>query len=207
MKRILSWVVLGATLAPAAAAQSRPAAPKPRPTAKAAAIRPGEPAKEPQPVDLRATFTLGTSTENWCLDDPIPTDSIEFGGRRMSLDERMVNVSRSSDGQTQYLFPVSWFEPYQSTSPDLKYVVVKYKDGKACSIMAEFLPNRVAMPRAEFQAHPDGRTYYSDVAVVRHGGSVYLKQAISQGKDDGKGGLWVDMILLYSTEDKTGGKP
>jgi hypothetical protein len=197
MKRILPWVIIATVLVPASSALARPQAQRQRPAPKA------EPVKAPDPVDIRATFGLTTPSEQWALEDPMPERSVKFGDKQISIDERMVNVSASSDGQRQYLFPVSWFEPYQSTNPDIKYVVVKYKNGRACSIMAEYLPNRLALPKAEFQAHPDGKTYYSDVAIVRHEGHLYLKQAISQGKDDGRGGLWVDMMVMYCTEDKS----
>ena len=196
MKRILVWVLAVTVLGATAFAQSRPGPQRQRPAPKA------EPVKAPDPVDIRATFALVTPSEQWALEDPMPAGSVKFGDRQLTFDERMVNISTNADGQQQYLFPVSWFEPYQGSNPDIKYVVVKYKAGRACSIMAEYLPNRLAMPRSEFQAHPDGRTFYSDVAIVRQSGHVYLKQAISQGKDDGRGGLWVDMMLIYCTEDK-----
>jgi len=154
-------------------------------------------------VEIRTAFALATPAEHWALEDPMPANVVDFGGKKLSLDDRQVNASDNADGEHQLLFPVSWFEPYQDQNPDLKYVVVKYKNGKACSIMAEYLPNRISMPRATFQAHPDGKSYYSDVATVRQEGHVYYKQAISQGKDDGKGGLWVDMIVMYCMEDKT----
>jgi hypothetical protein len=197
MKRILIWLIAITALAPIASAQSRQPAQRPRPAPKA------EQVKAPDPVDIRATFALATQSEQWALEDPMPVGTVKFGDRQISIDERKVNVSTSSDGQQQYLFPISWFEPYQTANPDIKYVVVKYKEGRACSIMVEYLPKRVALPRAEFQAHPDGKTFYSDVAIVRHEGHVYLKQAISQGGDDGKGGLWVDMMLMYCTEDRS----
>ena len=154
-------------------------------------------------VDIRSAFVLRTPAEHWALDDPMPASTVDFGGKKISLDDRQVNSSDNSDGEHQILYPVSWFEPYQSQNPDLKYVVVKYKDGKACSIMAEYLPNRVSMPRTSFQPHPDGKSFYSDVATVRQEGHIYFKQAISQGKDDGKGGLFVDMVVMYCQDDKT----
>jgi hypothetical protein len=200
MKRILIVVLAVVACAPLAAARSKAPGQRARPAAKAPAARP-EPSRER--VDIHASFALATPSENWALEDPMPAGGIAFGGKRLSLDERMVNVSTSADGQHQYLFPVSWYAPYQGANPDLKYVVVKYKDGKTASIMAEYLPNRLSLPRADFQAHPDGRSFYSDVAVVRQDGRVYLKQAISNGKDDGKGGLYVDMLVFYVTEDKS----
>src|SRR6186997_2234357 len=122
MKRILIWLIAVTVIAPAALAQSRQPAQKPRPAAKAEAV------KAPEPVDIRSTFTLATQSEQWALEDPMPVGSVKFGDRNLSIGERMVNVSTSSDGQQQYLFPVSWFEPYQAANPDIKYVVVKYKD-------------------------------------------------------------------------------
>jgi hypothetical protein len=154
-------------------------------------------------VDIRDTFALETSSEHWALEDPIPPGSVDFGGRKLSLDERQVGVSTSNDGEKQLLFPVSWFEAYQGQNPELKYVVIKYRDGRACSIMAEYQPDRVALPKANFKPHPDGKSFYSDVAVVRQAGHVYLKQVVSQGHDDGKGGLWVDMVVMYCLQDKT----
>jgi hypothetical protein len=120
----------------------------------------------------------------------------------MAIADRQVNASDTADGDKQLLFPVSWFAPYQTEDPDLKYVVVKYKNGHACSIMAEYMPDRYALPRDKFQPHPDGKSFYCDMATVRQNGHAYFKQAISQGRDDGNGNLWVDMILMYCVEDK-----
>ncbi|HQR37199.1 MAG TPA: hypothetical protein PLF26_02265 [Blastocatellia bacterium] len=162
------------------------------------------PAPAAQPVvDVHQAFALGTSSERWSIDDPQPSTSVTFAGRNVSLTDRMVNASTTSDGEAQLLFPVSWYEPYQSQNPELKYVVVKYRDGKAASIMAEYQPERVSLPKDQFQPHPDGKTFYSDVAVVRQNGHVYLKQVISKGHDDGNGGYYVDMIIIYEVEDTT----
>jgi hypothetical protein len=199
MKRIL-FLALAAHLAFAlpslASAQTR--------GGKRVDTRPAPAAPAPAPeVDIHSAFALATPAERWALEDPMPASVVDFGGKKISLDDRQVNASDNSDGEHQLLFPVSWFEPYQSQNPDLKYVVVKYKDGKACSIMAEYLPNRLSMPRASFQPHPDGKSFYSDVSTVRQEGHIYYKQAISQGKDDGKGGLWVDMVVMYCMDDTT----
>lgn len=197
MKRILISLIAISVITPAAAALPRPPAQRQRTAPKADVV------KAPDPVDIRSTFALATQSEQWALEDPMPVGTVKFGDRQISIDERMINVSTSTDGQQQYLFPISWFEPYQTANPDIKYVVVKYKDGRACSIMVEYLPKRLALPKADFQAHPDGRTFYSDVAIARQAGRVYLKQAISQGGDDGRGGLWVDMMVMYCTEDRS----
>jgi hypothetical protein len=178
--------------------------------------RPGRPAAEsaaqkaPEPVDLRESFSLATSSERWTIEDPMPSNDVAFATRRISLEERKASPSDTSDGMKQLLFPVSWFEAYQGQETDIKYVVVKYKDGKACSIMAEYLPERMSLPKESFEKHPDGRTFYQNAAVVRQNGQVYLKQLISQGREDGKGGLWIDMVFIYCTPDKTAppaGKP
>lgn len=156
---------------------------------------------KPEAVDVRATFSLATSSEKWALNDPVPVGNVDFAGKRLTFDDRLVNSSMTTDGEQQLLFPVSWFEPYGSADPDIKYVVVKYRDGKAASIMAEYVADRVSLPRESFQAHPDGRTFYSDVAVYRQDGQVYLKQVTSKGKDDGKGGLFVDVVMIYRVQD------
>jgi hypothetical protein len=154
-------------------------------------------------VDVHEAFALGTGSERWSIDDPLPSSSVTFGGRNVSIADRMINASTTSDGEDQLLFPVSWYEPYQEQNPELKYVVVKYKNGKAASIMAEYQPDRVAMPKDQFEPYPDGKSYYSNVAVVRQNGQVYLKQVVSKGHEDGAGGFYVDMIIIYRVEDTT----
>lgn len=154
-------------------------------------------------VDIPSTFSLSTGSERWALDDPLPAQSVDFSGQRMSFTDRQVNASVSSDGADQLLFPVSWFPRYSDVNPDVKYVVVKYKDGKAYQIMAEYLPERQSMPKESFQLYPDGKSFYSNVSVVRQDGQVYLKQVTSKGVDDGKGGYYLDMLIIYRVEDKT----
>lgn len=200
MKRILLLVVAVhlTVLAPSLArAQSRPARHE---TTKGAA-------PTQQITNIHDTFGLATPEERWSLDDALPNGAVDFAGKKLSLDDRKVNVSTNPDGERQLLYPVSWYEPYKGQNPDLKYVVVKYRDGKARQIMAEYLPNRVSMPKASFQPHPDGKSFYSDVSTVRQEGQLYFKQAISQGREDGKGGLWVDMVVMYSMEDTPAPKP
>lgn len=198
MKRILLVLFVGlVTVAPAPTTAQTHTRSR---TAPAPAERP-----KADPVDIAKTFVVATQRERWSLEDRMPVDAVAFAGASLSLEERMVNISQSPDGMKQFLFPVSWFDKYQDSTPEIKYVVVKYKDGVACSIMAEYLPNRMAMPKADFQPYPDGRGYYSDVAVVRQGGHVYYKQVTSQGNADGKGGLYVDMLLMYCVEDKSAG--
>ncbi len=195
---LLSFLAVSVCLAiPAGAdAQSKPG-PKARRVADNAAVDVVKPAT----IDVQATFTLSTTSERWTLNDPLPAGNVDFGGKRLTFDDRMVNSSTTTDGEQQLLFPVSWFEPYSSTNPDIKYVVVKYRDGKAATIMAEYVADRVSMPREAFQPYPDGRSFYSDVAVYRQDGQVYLKQVTSKGKDDGKGGLYVDMVMIYRVQD------
>lgn len=171
------------------------------PTARRVADKPAVAVVKPAVIDVQATFSLSTSSERWSLNDPMPVGQVPFGGKSLSFDDRLVGASMTTEGEHQLLFPVSWFEPYGSADPAIKYVVVKYRDGKASSIMAEYVPDRVSMPRETFQAHPDGRTFYSDVAVHRQDGQVYLKQMTSKGKDDGKGGLYVDMVMIYRITD------
>jgi hypothetical protein len=156
----------------------------------------------PDPVVIRDAFALTTPNERWSLDDPIPSASVLVAGKTVTLTDRLANKSVSPDGETQILYPVSWYQPYEGKNPDIKYVVVRYKAGRACSVMAEYLPNRVAMPKASFQAHPDGHSYYSDVETVRQDGRAFYKQAISSGRSDGKGGLFVDMMVMYAVDDK-----
>ena len=195
---LLSFLAVSVCLAiPAGAAAQSKTEPKARRVADKDAVAVVKPAV----IDVRATFSLSTNTERWTLNDPLPTGNVEFGGKRLTFDDRQVNSSMTTDGEQQLLFPVSWFEPYGSADPEIKYVVVKYRDGKAATIMAEYVADRVSLPRESFQAHPDGRTFYSDVAVYRQDGQVYLKQVTSKGKDDGKGGLFVDMIMIYRVQD------
>lgn len=170
-------------------------------TARRVADKNGVAVVKPAVIDVQATFSLSTASERWSLDDPLPVGQVSFGGKRLSLDDRLVNASQTNEGDAQLLFPVSWFEPYSSADPVLKYVVVKYRGGKATSIMAEYVADRFSMPRDSFQAHPDGRSFYSDVAIHRQDGQVYLKQMTSKGKDDGKGGLFVDMVMIYRVVD------
>ena len=178
-------------------AQGRPSGVK-RAVEKTTTATPVEPV-----VDVHQEFALGTGSERWTIDDPQPQSNVSFAGRSVTLTDRMVNASTTSDGEAQLLFPVSWYEPYTSQNPELKYVVVKYRNGKADSIMAEYQPDRVSMPKDKFQPHPDGKTFYSDVAVVRQNGQVYLKQVISKGHEDGSGGFFVDMVIIYRVEDTT----
>jgi hypothetical protein len=195
VKRILVLVaaVHVALLAPCLApAQSPPAKRAPAP----AAAPPAEAL-----VDIRDAFGLVTPRERWSLEDAMPNGSVDFGGKAVTFADRKVVVSAYSDGDPQLFYPVSWYEPYRGQSLDLKYVVVRYKGGKACSITAEYLPDRVSMPKESFQPHPDGKSFYSDVSTVRQNGHVYYKQAISGGREDGKGGLWVDMLVMSCAED------
>jgi hypothetical protein len=122
----------------------------------------------------------------------------------MPLADRQVNDSSIGETERQVFFPVSWFEPYQAQNPDIKYVVVKYRGGKAYTIMAEYLPERLAFPRAEFKQHPDGKTFYKDLATLRQGGKFYMKQAFSNGVEDGKGNLWVTMVMVYVVPEDAG---
>jgi hypothetical protein len=164
-----------------------------------------EPAKADAPiqevVDISDTFGVGTPAERWSLDDAIPVGAVDFDGKKVTLDARKVKTSTGADGERQLLYPVSWYEAYEGQNPDIKYVVVKYKHGKAFMIMVEYLPNRVSMPKASFQRHPDGQSYYCDLSTARQEGQAYFKQAISQGRDDGNGGFWVDTVVMYSTVD------
>lgn len=174
----------------ASRAVGRPAAAAP---AKAAA-------PQPEPVDVAEVFAVATAAERWALEDAMPNGVVAFAGERLSFADRLVNATNSVTGERQLLFPVSWFERYQETGPDLKFVVVRYRNGRACQIVAEYLPQRLSIPREQFVRHPDGKSYYSDLSVARQDGRVYMKQAISQGADDGKGGLWVDTVVIYCTE-------
>lgn len=159
-------------------------------------------ASQPQQpdVDIATTFSIETSFEHWALLDPMPTQDVSVGTHRYSLSDRLVNTSETGDGLTQLLFPVSWFEPYQEKNPEIKYVVVKYKEGKACFIMAEYQPERFSLPKDGFEQHPDGKTVYKDLMVFRKDNNIYLKQAISKGEEDGRGGYWVDTMLIYFVE-------
>lgn len=195
---LLSFLAVGVCLVIPAGVEAQS---KANPKARRVADKDAVTVVKPDVIDVQATFSLSTGSEKWALNDALPVGAVEFGGKRVSLDDRLVNSSVTTDGEQQLLFPVSWFEPYGSTDPELKYVVVKYRDGKAASIMAEYQPDRVSLPRETFQAHPDGRTFYSDVAVHRQDGQVYLKQVTSKGKDDGKGGLYVDMVMIYRVTD------
>lgn len=154
-------------------------------------------------VEIRDTFALVTPFERWSLEDPLPTTGVVFDGKALTADQRRVNKSVASDGDDQWLFPVSWYEPYAGQPPSIKYVVVKYKAGKACNVMAEYLPQTYALPKADFAAHPDGKSFYCDMAIARQNGLMYLKQAISTGKDDGHDRYWVDFVVLYCIPDAT----
>lgn len=153
-------------------------------------------------VNIRDAFGFETPAERWSLEDPLPVERISFSGKPLTFAERQINASVSAQGERQLMFPISWFAGYEGQQSDLKYVVIRYRDGKACSILAEYQPNRVALPKEEFQRHPDGTSFYSDVATVRQNGLVYYKQAISKGVADGKGGLYVDSMLMYCAAEK-----
>ncbi|MCC6745958.1 MAG: hypothetical protein IT175_19000 [Acidobacteria bacterium] len=197
---ILSFFAVSVCLAVSAGANAQS---KSGATARRVADKPAVSVVKPAVIDVKTTFSLSTPSENWSLDDPMPVGQVQFGTQRLSLDDRMINSSLTPDGENQLLFPVSWFEPYGSADPILKYVVVKYKNGKATSIMAEYVEGRFSMPRESFQAHPDGHSFYADVAVHRQDGQVYLKQMTSKGKEDGRGGLYVDMVMIYRVVDTT----
>lgn len=157
-------------------------------------------AVEPE-VDLRETFSLGTNAERWVLDDPMPTSRVRFGDRMLSLDDRQINAVKIAENEDQYLYPISWFEPYQTANPDLKYVVIKSKEGRISSIMAEYLPEHVSMPSEGFEPYTDGKSLYKDVAVVRKDGFLYLKQVVSSGKKDPSGKLYIDMAIIYKIKE------
>lgn len=166
---------------------------------------PAKPAspKPPEHVEIKDTFVLATPFERWALDDPEPSADVQFGGKSLPLESRQITKSLTDDGADQYFFPVGWYEAYSSQPPSLKYVVVKYKNGKTCQVMAEYQPQSYVLPKADFEPHPDGKTFYSNIAVARQDGQIYLKQAISQGRDDGHDGLYVDMLVMYCVPDTT----
>lgn len=169
--------------------------------ARPVAARSAAPAPAPEPVDVRTVFNVATTSESWSIDDALPRASVPFSGRQVSLEERQVNASKGLAGDEQLLFPISWHPAYAEADPHLKYVVVRYHDGRAHYIIAEYMPEKFSLPRDQFQLHPDGKTYYADLAFARQDGKLYSKQAISQGKGDGRGGLFVDTIILSCTED------
>ena len=171
------------------------------PQSKTTAVRAAE-TVEPEPeVDIPSVFSISTTAENWTIDQPVSKVSCRFDNASMPFDQRQVNIVPIGENENQYLFPVSWFEPYQGKDPALKYVVVKTKNGQIYSIMAEFLPKRFSLPSEGFEPYTDGKSLYKDVAVYRKDGSVYLKQAVTSGEQDGQGGYYVDIMVIYKLKE------
>ena len=156
----------------------------------------------PAPVDVATVFAVSTGAERWAIDEPMPSAATALDGSPVTLADRQVGISTGADGGYQLLFPVSWYSAYEGKNPELKYVVVRYRDGRACLIVAEYNAERVSMPRARFQAHPDGKSWYADLETVRQDGRLYTKQAVSAGKSDGKGGLWIESVMLSCVPER-----
>jgi hypothetical protein len=155
--------------------------------------------RPPRPEAVVALFSVSTPSERWTLGDPEPR-TIAFAGRQLTLEERKVTTSDTDAGERQYVFPVSWFASYASQHTALNYVSVRYRGGRAYQIVAEYLPERFVLPAEKFERHPDGQSLYANLDVLRVGERVFTKQALSRGKVDGKGGVWVDSIILQAVE-------
>lgn len=191
--------------APATAQQATRASTKPAPV------------MAPSPVAIAETFGIATANERWSLDDPPPGESVIFGGRVMTMEERGVTVAAQPGGERQIVFPVSWFPAYETSNPDIKFVVVRYDATGARTIIVEYQADRVSMPKSEFKFDESGKRFYRDLAFTRQAGKMYVKQALSAGQDDGKGNFWIDSVLIYSVDEppapatpsakKPGGKP
>jgi hypothetical protein len=190
-------LLMGVAAAPAVDGSAQTRAARSARVAKTAAT-----AAAPAPVDVSSVFSVATGAERWAIEEPMPSKTVAFGGAALTLADRQVGVSTGSEGGYQLLFPVSWYPRYQEANPELKYVVVRYRDGRAILIIAEYNADRVSLPKEKFQRHPDGKTWYADLELVRQNGHVYAKQAISHGRPDGKGGLWVETIMLSCTPEK-----
>jgi hypothetical protein len=196
--RALSIVLLAATAAvPTSARQAARVGAKAAPRAAAAAPAPIAP---PPPVAIAQVFTVTTGQEKWTLDDPIPGQTILFAGRPMTLEERQVNASTSRTGETQMVFPISWHAAYASARSEVKLVVVRFDAKVARSIVAEYEPDRVSMPRADFTYDEAGKQYYRTLSYETQNGKSYVKQALSSGRTDAAGNLWVDRLVLYSVD-------
>ena len=157
----------------------------------------------PPAVPVAEAFSISTSSEKWALDDPVPIDTVQFGGKKITYQERQVTATVAPGGERQLVFPVSWYGPYQGIQGDLKFIVVRYDNKRARTIMAEYERDRLSMPKSDFKYDASGKRYYRDISFVRQGGMMYIKQALSSGTEDGKGNYWVDAIVMYSVDDPT----
>ena len=164
-------------------------------------------ALDPAPIQPQSSaqtadqFSVSTGAEQWRLDEAPPARAVLFAGRRISLGERKVTESLAKDGKRQLLFPINWYGPYQAQATDIRSISVRYEGAKASMIVIDYVPERLAMPKAGFKHEGGASRYYRDMAVVRQGGRMLVKQAIANGAEDGKGNLWIDAIVIYAIDD------
>jgi hypothetical protein len=190
-RTLVAALLFASAAAPAAAQQATRAASKAAPTATVSA---------PAPVVVAEVFAVATGKEKWTLGDPVPGQTVLFSGRPMTLEERQINVSDSGSGERQFVYPINWYGPYSSADSDLRLVVVRYDATGARTIIADYMPERVAMPKADFTFDPAGKQYYRNLSFHSQDGLMYVKQAISSGKADAAGNLWVDRLVVYSVD-------
>jgi hypothetical protein len=121
-----------------------------------------------------------------------------FDGSPLPVGSRRLSKSVTATGTTDVTFPIADYIFYEQDEPksNVQSVVGRYEQGRLTAIYVFYRPQTVSMPRDGFTPMANGKHYYKTIASAPNGNGTYMKQAISNGRNDPSGGLWIDTIAI-----------